>query len=301
VPIPKLSWKERIIGCLFGGALGDACGGPWEGIPGPVEFAIPQKLVLSDDTQLTLATCDSIIECGCVNPENIAAHFLRWFRHGRIRGMGSSTLKAMRDLNAGVHWAVSGARGEFAAGNGAAMRIAPLAFVLNPVDPAQRAVIRDACRITHNHDEAYAGALAVVLAIRSVLSGAWSRERSFLAVAADGTPDSRVRDRMFELLPFQDQAPDIAKRFGSGGYVVESVPLALYCAQSIARKSLPAVLEEAIRAGGDTDTIASIAGQVAGTVAGANEAMVRRIEGSEELVRIAGEFATRVATLGPRA
>src|SRR5260370_495332 len=143
---------------------------------GPVAFEIPSRPVLSDDTQLTLATCQSIIECGRVDPENLASHFLRWYLAGRIRGMGSSALKAMRDLAVGTHWALAGARGEFAAGNGAAMRIAPLAFLLNPSDAGDRTVIRDVCRITHHNDEAYAGALAVMLAIRSVLSGAWSQD-----------------------------------------------------------------------------------------------------------------------------
>lgn len=125
--------KNQVLGCLLGGALGDAWGGPYEGAAGPVAFEIPSRPALSDDTQLTLATCQSIIELGCVNPENLASHFLRWFRAGRLRGMGSSTLKAMRDLAAGTHWALAGARGEYAAGNGAAMRIAPLAFLLNPI------------------------------------------------------------------------------------------------------------------------------------------------------------------------
>ncbi len=80
------------------------------------------------------------------------------------------------------------------------MRIAPLAFLLNPSDSAGRTQIRDVCRITHHNDEAYAGALAVVLAIRSALSGFWSRERSFLSAAIDSLPDSAVRDRIGELL-----------------------------------------------------------------------------------------------------
>jgi ADP-ribosylglycohydrolase len=41
------------------------------------------------------------------------------------------------------------------AGNGGAMRIAPLAFVLDSLD--KRVLIRDAVRITHANDEAYLG------------------------------------------------------------------------------------------------------------------------------------------------
>ena len=76
------------------------------------------------------------------------------------------------------------------------MRIAPLAFILDPADPQDRRKIRDVCRITHHNDEAYIGALAVVLAIRSVITGNWSQQRSFLADVVSSLPDSAVRDRI---------------------------------------------------------------------------------------------------------
>ena len=45
------------------------------------------------------------------------------------------------------------------------MRIAPLAFFLDPEDAGDRQLIRDVCRITHHNEEAYVGALAVVTAV----------------------------------------------------------------------------------------------------------------------------------------
>ena len=286
--------KEQVVGCLLGGALGDAWGGPYEGVTGPVMFKIPCRPALSDDTQLTLATCQSILDCGRVHPENLATHFLRWFLAGRLHGMGSSTLKAMRDLAIGTHWALAGARGEFAAGNGAAMRIAPLAFLLNPTDPQDRTLIRDVCRITHHSDEAYVGALAVLLAIHSIVSGVWSRDRNFLTAILESLPDSAVRDRIEEIHLLQLPASEIARDFGATGHVVDTVPLALYCAQSIALEPFATVLARTISVGGDTDTIASIAGQLAGTVVGLDglpHDRVADIEGSEELRAIAQDFA----------
>src|SRR5262245_9720560 len=114
--------RDAILGVLVGGAIGDALGGVTE----------RSGFVISDDTQLTLATCEAIVEAGGVDPERIAGSFLKWFRAGAITGIGSSTLKSLRDLDVGGHWALCGAKGERAAGNGAAMRIAPLAFVLDP-------------------------------------------------------------------------------------------------------------------------------------------------------------------------
>jgi len=204
----------------------------------------------------------------------------------------------MRDLAVGTHWALAGRRGEFAAGNGAAMSIAPLAFLLNPNTPQDRTLIRDVCRITHHSDEAYVGALAVVLAIRAVLAGKWSQDRSFLAVAVDGLPDSAVRDRIEELLPLRLSALEVAQKFGATSHVVDTVPLALYCAQSIASESLPDVLTRTISAGGDSDTIASIAGQIAGAVVGPSgmpDELLSEVGGSHELRAIVEDFADFVA------
>ena len=289
-----LKKRSQILGCILGRALGDAWGGPWEGKPGHLAFQIPSRSSVSDDTQLTLATCESIIESGGINAERLASHFATWFAAGRISGIGSNTLKAMRDLVGGVHWALAGSRGEYSAGNGAAMRIAPLAFLLDPAAPADRTVIRDVCRITHHNDEAYVGALAVVIAIRLILAGTWSRENSFLVAVAGAVPDSAVRDRIREFLPLKSPPFEVASRFGASGWVVDTVPLALYCAQLIAEQPLSVVLAQAIEAGGDTDTIASIAGQIAGTAAGAPPhylGLFSTIAGGDEVIRVAERFA----------
>ena len=256
---------DRVRGCILGGAIGDAMGGPFEGQQGPLQFCPHDQWSISDDSQMTLATCESIIETGEVSPEHIASRFVDWFRAERITGIGSSTLKALRDLDAGLHWALAGAKGEMAAGNGAAMRIAPLAFHLDPKREQDRRTIRDVCRITHHNEEAYVGALAITIAIRSVVFDQ-TTPTELLDVVVQNLPDSRVRDRILTMnaLRGDPSVADVAADFGSSGYVVESVPLALYAARSIDRLPLDDVFRNAIEAGGDTDTIASMTGQIAG-------------------------------------
>ncbi|MDC0749315.1 ADP-ribosylglycohydrolase family protein [Polyangium sp. rjm3] len=174
---------------------------------------------------------------------------------------GSATLKALRDLSAGAHWALCGASGEFAAGSGAAMRVAPLAFMLDPEVENDRRVVRDVARITHRNEEAYAGAVAVIVAIRA---RARSSVRDLLDEAAAITPDSAVRDRLLELQTLRKSPATIATEFGNSGRVVDTVPLALYVARSNMSLSLETLLAEAAGLGGDTDTIAAIAGQISG-------------------------------------
>lgn len=275
--------------------MGDATGGAFEGQTGPVKFGDHREWRISDDTQLTLATCESIIEVrGVVDPEHIAGRFVHWFRERRITGMGGSTLKALRDLDAGLHWALAGAKGEMAAGNGAAMRIAPLAFHLNPKEDRQ--VIRDVCRLTHHNEEAYAGALAVALAIRYLAFDQTAEPAKLLDHVLQHLPDSRVRDRIEELnkLDGERSVAEVGTVFGSSGYVVESVPLALYAARLSEHLPFDQVLRSAIEPGGDTDTVASITGQVAGAWIGAQQiprTLIDSLPDAQSIERITDEFA----------
>ncbi len=251
--------------CLLAGAAGDCIGGPYEGHPARVDRQLPQNSWrISDDTILSLATCRAIGTVGSVDPQAIADEFLIEFRNGRIPGLGASTLKALRDLNTGAHWALAGRKGEFAAGNGAAMRIAPLAFFLDTANELDRKTIRDVCRITHHNDEAYVAALAVIIAIQTGWRNARLPIEEQLTTIAASLPDTNVRDTIHRCcnLPVDASPTEAISVTGCSGYAAESVPLALFIAS--AHPDLQAAIMYTIRCGGDTDTIASLVGHVLG-------------------------------------
>jgi ADP-ribosyl-[dinitrogen reductase] hydrolase len=160
-----------------------------------VDFDIPNGII--DDTQLTIATCESIIETKRASPEGISKHFLKWFNSRMLTGLGSNTLKALRDLQAGAHWGLSGQSGEYAAGNGAAMRIAQLAFLLNISE--ERMLIRDICNITHKNDEAYVGCLSILHSLDSIITGQWKYGQDLIDLVAPFLPDTSVKDNLLTL------------------------------------------------------------------------------------------------------
>jgi ADP-ribosylglycohydrolase len=255
--------------------------------------------MLTDDTQLTLATCEAIVATGGVGPESIAAEMARAFRAGTLVGLGASTYQALELLAAGGHWALAGRTGDRAAGNGAAMRVAPLAFCLELGAYRERQLFRDVCRITHRNDEAYAGALAIALAIQSASLQRWSGGPGLIADVARQLPDSAVRDRLRELENLNPKTPlqDIGAQFGSSGYAVESVPLALFAAQQAHDSDFTVWLRGVIAVGGDTDTIASMAGQIAGcclTIDRLPAALIARVPGIEQMREKIAAFAERV-------
>ena len=290
--------RPRIAGCILGGAIGDSLGAAHEGRPSDQLRLRPPSL--TDDTQLTLATCEALLQSEVVSPESIAERFLSWYRERRLSGLGSSTLKALRDLDAGAHWAISGAGGERSAGNGAAMRIAPVAFRADPFSFEGRRTIRDVCRITHRNEHAYIGALAIALAIQLIVTESWDGQGSLCAVVSRELPDSLVRDRLAATCDLGPEAgpADFAERFGASGFVAESVPLAILAAQSAPRIGFEAVVEQVVAIGGDTDTNASMAGQLAGTWFGEPSLPLHWLDSVPErelLFSVAAEFAISAA------
>lgn len=288
--------SEKIKGCILGGAIGDCLGGPYEGTYPPFRVHSQHKWRLSDDTLLTLATCEAISKHRRLDPALIADVFASWFKQSRFVGLGASTYKALSELSRGGHWALVGRKGEMAAGNGAAMRIAPLAFCLDPTDRDSRALIRDVCRITHHNEEAYAGALAVLLAVRAAWEETWNGQGGLIKFVIEYLPDSSVRDRLIELAKIENEKalPEVATQHGSSGYVVESVPLALLGVERIGTLGFPSLLEELVACGGDTDTIASIAGQIGGALigeAGLPKEKIEQLPDLDIISKIAEEFS----------
>ena len=127
---------------------------------------------------MTLATIEALIEDEKASPETMANQFLKYYKQRKLRGIGASTLKSLKELSFGGHWSQVGRRGEYAAGNGAAMRIAPIAFK----EEITNSEIRDICIITHNNDEAYVGARSVIIAIREILSNNWNGKTNLIEI-----------------------------------------------------------------------------------------------------------------------
>lgn len=265
---------ERFEACILAGAIGDAWGSSLEN-QAPADtrtlrpWGVPKKedplWAITDDTQLTLATCEALDDPLRFSPEVLSAHFVDYFKRGKITGAGGSTLKALVELEAGIDWSHSGRSGEYAAGNGAAMRIAPLAYF----GTLDRESIMAVCRITHRNDEAYVGALAVVISIQLFISGEWDGGPDLFKLIIPLLPDSRVRDRLIEIESLGRRLSiEAVSGLGTRGYVVHSVPFALFAASRVKEIGIRAMYERIIAAGGDTDTNASIAGHVAGTVIG---------------------------------
>ncbi|HJK89689.1 MAG TPA: ADP-ribosylglycohydrolase family protein, partial [Polyangiaceae bacterium LLY-WYZ-15_(1-7)] len=221
----------------------------------------PRAWSHSDDGEMMLGVMRALEEGGRIEEARLLEVLARG--HEPARGYGKGTRAAFRAWTAGASWQEAGqaAWPEGSRGNGGAVRGAPV-VVWTLRGPEERAVeaARAACRATHAHAEALDGAVAVALATRRELSGRpWSLEELAERAPALAGP-------LREAEACQSPA-ELLRRVGAGVLAAESVPAALWLARRA--DSFEAAAREAIRLGGDTDSIGAMVGGVVGARVGA--------------------------------
>lgn len=295
--------RERAVGALVGLAVGDALGMPTQGLsperirstvgrvtgllPAPPDHPIAAGLPagsVTDDTEQALLLADLLIEDrGRVDPGRFAGRLAAWEDRMRERGsldlLGPSTRRAVQAVLDGVPPELAGTTGTT---NGAAMRITPVGIATAPDDlPALLNRVEEACLVSHATSVAIAGAAAVAAAVSAAVDGAPLGDVLALAVAAaaDGARRgtwaagadvaSRIAWVLDELaVPGRtDAIPGLVALVGTSLATQESVPAAF--GMIALHPSDPwAACCAAAGLGGDTDTIAAMAGAIGGAMHG---------------------------------
>ncbi len=296
---------DRVEGCLLGCAVGDALGLPWEGTsaprlalrlaPGPLEHAmipLTARGVVSDDTEHSLVVAQSLLEAGA-DPGAFGralARRLRWWFVTLPPGLGLGTGRAMVRLLAGLGPERSGV---WTAGNGPAMRAAVLGVCVDDLGELD-ALVAVCSRITHTDPRAEEGARVVArlahdLSRRSrdpaqrlrwalgCVEGEELRGHLQRVIAALEPPGGGPAEPLAAIAAALDQADGIS------GYVNHTVPIAI--AAALLHADGREAIEQAVRLGGDTDTVAAIAGALVGARDGVAGLPASWIEGLWEWPR----------------
>jgi len=299
----RCDYAAKYRGTLVGIGIGDALGREVEGwgaatiqdIYGTLRDYVVQPpgeiAEITDDTSLTVAAAQSIVENGRLEPEDLARRFSSWWPVSR--GIGGATHIAIKAFGRGMPWWRAGDR---SAGNGAAMRIAPIGL-LHPVDvDGLRRDAALAAVITHADQMAVASAIAqswIVAYLLHVEPGHLDVGDFFAGlsrvledVVDSGHPDAgdpvgppvQLRTRLLAIADrLDDSTRDLLEFTGTSGFVLESLPGALAC---FLRSPLDPeeVIVSAVNAGGDTDTVAAMAGALAGAYLGESAFPTRWLE-----------------------
>ncbi len=296
---------SRARGALYGLAVGDALGMPTQHLsrqeirarwgdrlrgfepapPGhPIAAGLPAGSVTDDTEQAVLLARLLVQGDGAVDPRQLAQALVRWERDMAGRGsldlLGPSTKRAVAAVLAGTPPEEAGATGDT---NGAAMRIAPVGILVDLSQSLSTLVdqVVAASSVTHNTGIALAGAAAVAAAVSAGVSGAGIAEATALGVqaariaagrghwvaGADVAARIEWATRLVAGRTRAQAAELIYKLVGTSLATQESVPAAFAVLAAEPADPWQACLLAA-SLGGDCDTIAAMAGAIAGACHG---------------------------------
>lgn len=236
--------------CLFmiGSIIGDIVGSIYEfdNIKTKDFPMFQERMEYTDDSILTLATADWLMHGG-----DVAKYYLRYATDNPYP-MGSYGTMFVR----WIHLAGRGIMQPYGScGNGSAMRIGPVGWAfLTEEETLSAAKISAEC--THNHPEGIEGAQSVALCIY---------------LARMGYDKAKIADEISRRFSYDLSMPvdELRMRYswhgidgkGNGGICRDSVPQAIICA--LQADGFEDAIRNAVSIGGDSDTIACIAGSIA--------------------------------------
>ena len=277
---------NKIKSVMLGHAVGDALGVP-------VEFCSRESLekrpvtemtgfgtynvpagCWSDDTSMSLCALHSLSK-GKVDYKDIMENFCEWYYHDEFTATGvmfdvgntcASAIENYFDLR--YNPLKCGATSVNANGNGSLMRIYPFvlyAYSKGIVGSDLINVIKNASSLTHAHiisiDACIIYSCILTQLLKnpdkdSIYNGLYRAERSI----------SYASKTCYARLFSEDFATTAKSEIKSSGYVVASLEAAIWCL--LTTESYKDCVLKAVNLGGDTDTIAAIAGGLAGALYG---------------------------------
>ncbi len=286
--------RDRARAAFLGLALGDALGATVEFMtPGEIRAAhgVHRELTgggwlrlrpgqVTDDTEMSLAMAMAIDAEGGWSTAAVAEAFAAWLK-GRPADVGSTCRAGIRRYM--LTGTLEGPPGAWDAGNGAAMRMLPVALLTLGDDAALRRVAVAQAHLTHHHPLSDA---ACLLAGRLIQGACLGRSLGWLRGCAEAAALAEPRLRF---APYRGLAT---------GYVADTMQTVLH--HLFSTTDLEGCLTAVVNQGGDADTTGAIAGAVAGAyfgLEGLPARWVRRLD--RRMVAELGRLADRLVDLSP--
>jgi ADP-ribosyl-[dinitrogen reductase] hydrolase len=286
--------RARATSAFLGLALGDALGATLEFMtPAEIRAAhgVHREIVgggwlrlragrVTDDTELSLCVARGIEAAGGWDARAVAERFAAWLRAGPT-DVGSTVRKGIRRFM--LEGTLAGPPNEGDAGNGAAMRMVPVALATLGDDALMARWAVEQARITHHHPLSDAACVHVGELVQLACLG---RSKARLRGASDALV---ARAPAFAFQPYRGLAT---------GYVVDTLRTVLHGFHST--HGFEACLVEIVNRGGDADTTGAIGGAIAGAYYGPGELPARWLRRLDRAVREEiEELAERLVARSP--
>lgn len=296
---------------LLGIAVGDALGVPVEFKDRAFLRGHPVKDMLaygvhnqplgtwSDDSSLSFCLAESLV-ANAYDLKDIAKKILDWFQegywtpHGKVFDIGGQIRNAIDELaaifkrNNFTDLYNRSNDNEFSNGNGALMRILPLAFETLDLPIIEKwEIVRNVGSLTHGHIRSNMTCMIAVLLTEQLLDG-HAKEKAYLNTKTQSLeffekndfPKSEVQ-KFIRILEFNIHNFE-EEEIISDGYTLHTLEAALWCLLN--SNSYASAVLKAVNLGDDTDTTAAVAGGWAGLVYGSRSIPRKWVD---SLVRLA--------------
>lgn len=229
---------------MLGAIIGDIVGSRWEFNPiktKDFEYLEPGKNRFTDDTVMTIAIAYALLNCSHIDRLGEAAKLSMLYFGNKYPTAGYGKMF--------IDWLFSDDPKPYNSfGNGAAMRVSPCGEMARSIEEAKE-LSRRVTEVTHNHPEGIKGAEAVAVSIYLAKSGKSLEEIK-----------EYINDNYY---PMNFTLDKIRDSYQFDATCQGSVPQALMCA--FEANSFEDAIRNAVSLGGDSDTLAAIAGSVAGS------------------------------------
>lgn len=242
----------------------------------------------SDDSSMTLATIDSLCKSGKLDFNDIMHNFYKWLFEGEFTPYGHTFDFGHTTKNAIMRYKLDNVEplncGGFSImdnGNGSLMRILPMAFIIHATPD-----IYNLSSLTHAHEISLFACRYYVKVAKNLIQG---KDKHLAITDVDYViPEEFKRIRMIKKIS--------RNGIKSTGYVVDTLEAALWCL--IHTESYKECVLTAVNLGGDTDTIAAVAGGLAGIYYGVGgehgipEEWISKIAKKEWIKDLCDDFET---------
>ena len=291
----------------------------------------------TDDTAMTTCVAKNLLKNGTIHPFELAKSFRDEFCRDQSRGYGKGVKKLFQELDVemkGKHASLFRVKeiagqthgGAGSHGNGAAMRVCPVAIFAFKAPNLIGVLAARSAVITHTHDDAMDGATLQAHAVSYLLRAAPASQDfdldDFIFFLRSSVENKAYHEKLTQLrdlvhrhlvldpvLDYDRFASDVQSLLGNGVKATEAVPAALAVFAIVASADPEAkgnqqlfqnVIDLAISCGGDTDTIASMAGTLAGAWWGVEAiptGWIKACEGTAEAGRLSADLLQAASEL----
>lgn len=260
----------------MGLAVGDALGAKFEGQEGEYireRFPTVQHLLdypldgmwYTDDTQMAIGVAETLVEHRQIREDALCRAFVENYQPNRGYGRGArGVLSAMEDGKDYRQVAENFFPGG-SYGNGAAMRVAPVGLFYRDDVPQLLEQARLSALPTHLHPWGIEGAQLIALAVGLASHSDTFTPESFFSQLLQHSTSPEYQQKL-TLASLMTSASELLP-LGNGIAALESAPTAV-ASFALHSHSYALTIGHLILLGGDTDTMAAMAGAISGALLG---------------------------------